>query len=302
MSRDSVYSNNQSVSNSMRTGGGYSSLLSDQVYNKHGRTGGSDPYKSSNEAYSKKQDWKKSSVYEDTKEYHDSRKYKRFNDLKLLNEQMINLANNLQPSSSPLEVLSQGQKGEIKDILMYRITKLSFVPLLFASIVVLNIIFIDSFFVTFMLLVIFVYVAVKILFYPAKLYYENVQYKTTKHAVLFYEEMDFWFKLSVANSLVSLFVLSIVSFVVAFYEERVVEVVLNLSKYSSQKDVITNYAANISFSYSLTLFSLSIIAMILFYFRFINYEYEENEKLKKQRSRDIENETVSRVRQIQKNK
>lgn len=290
---NATYNNNQSV---------HGSLLSDQVYNKHGTTGGKTPY-SNNNNYEDNQKWDEAKIYQtrDSSSV-ELRKYKRFNDLKLLNEQMINLGNIIQSENSPLEILSQGQKGEIKNLLMRRISKISFVPAIFYFLLVAIIVLTDYLLLTIIALGVYIFIIGRTFYYPAKLYYENVQFNTSPHAELFFEEMDFWFKMSVINTLVSLIILTIISIVGIFFEDSFINIIISISKSVTNpqiKEYLENYLTTINFSMSLFLAVLLNIAIILIYFKFINNEKTRNEALRKERSKNIRNQTKSRVQQIQ---
>ena len=300
------YTNTQNVHNTHRMKkGGYSSLLSDQVYNKHGRTGGSNPYNNNNSTYANKQNWDKSKIYQNSENINfENKRFPRFNDLKILNEQMINLANNMQSIDSPLEVLSQGQKGEIKNILMTRIFKISLAPALSALSLSLLVIFTNHLIITLLSLLFYVFVIGRTFYYPAKLYYENVQYKTTKHAELFFEEMDYWFKISAINTIVWFLMVAIFSFIMIFFEENIINVVLSITKSLKGESVVylINYAESISFSTAMFFLFILYISTIIVYFKFINNEKSKNEKLRQERLKNIRNETMSRVEQIQADK
>ena len=301
-----VNNSNQTTNNHASGGGmGYSSLLSDQVYNQNGRTGGANPYNGGKSTYADKQNWDKAQIYKDAETGEVVvRKYKRFNDLKLLNEQMINLANNMQPDDSPLEVLSQGQKGEIKNLLIGRIFKISFLPAIAVLLLTLTLVLTDHLLVTLSTLMLYIFIMGRTFFYPAKLYYENIQYKTTTHAKVFFEEMDFWFKTSVVNTLVLFSITSFVSLIIIFFEENIINLVVSISKNmkGSTHDMLLDYASSISFTYSLSFAIILYISTILFYFKFINKEKEKNEIIKESRIKDIRNQTMSRVEQIQADK
>jgi hypothetical protein len=298
--------NTNQINNSHMTGtGAYSSLLSDQIYNKHGRTGGQNPYKEDNKTYQEKQNWEKAPIYKDAQTNAEPvKKFKRFSDLKIINEQMISLANNIQSDNSPIEVLSQGQKGEIKNLLGVRILKISWLPSIAIVILTGTLVFTDYLLFTLMALVIYFYILGRTFFYPAKLYYENIQYTTTEHAKLFFEEVDFWYKTGVVQTLL-LFIISIIcSFIILFYEDNLVNFILNIANSSrdSMKQILIHYASTISFTYSLVLAIVLYIVTILMYFKFINKEKEKNTKLLIARIKDIRNQTMSRVEQIQMDK
>jgi hypothetical protein len=234
----------------------------------------------------------------------DLKKYTRFNDLKLLNEQMINLANNMQTEESPLEVLSQEQRGEIKVLLMKRVGKLSFLPAITALLLTLTIILTDYILITLIVLIFYFFVLGRVFFYPAKLYYENIQYKTSKHAEIFYEEMDFWYKLGVVNTFISIFVISVITFILIFFEDYVINILIDLSNNatSGTKDFLSNYVTSISFSYSLFFAFVLYIGTIIIYMKFINKEKSRNEVIRQERLKSIRNETMSRVEQSQTDK
>lgn len=305
---DNTYANNtRQTTNSYASNnlGPYSSLLQDQVYNKNSQTGGKNPYSEpQNSVYAKKQNWEEPKVYQQKEMVQKSQGYRRFHDLKILNEQIINLSNNMQPEESPLEVLSQGQKGEIKNLLWARIWKISLLPALGALLLTLTVILTDYLLVTLLMLTIYVYLVGRTFFYPAKLYYENIQFKTTKHARLFYEEMDFWFKLGVVKILMYFALVIIFTFVMIFFEDTVVANLLKISQYTDNtvKQGFLNYISTVSFSYSLLFLVLIYIGTIFLYFKFINQEKTKNDELLKIKMKHIRNQTMSRVEQIQADK
>lgn len=305
---DNTYANNtRQTTNSYASNnlGPYSSLLQDQVYNKNSQTGGKNPYSEpQNSVYAKKQNWEEPKVYQQKEMVQKSQGYRRFHDLKILNEQIINLSNNMQPEESPLEVLSQGQKGEIKNLLWARIWKISLLPALGALLLTLTVILTDYLLVTLLMLTIYVYLVGRTFFYPAKLYYENIQFKTTKHARLFYEEMDFWFKLGVVKILMYFALVIIFTFVMIFFEDTVVANLLKISQYTDNtvKQGFLNYISTVSFSYSLLFLVLIYLGTIFLYFKFINQEKTKNDELLKIKMKHIRNQTMSRVEQIQADK
>lgn len=278
----------------------HSRLLDKQVYrsdNPHAQSGGS--------VYANKNHYDSKNTYGPAIEgTQDLKKYTRFNDLKLLNEQMINLANNMQAEESPLEVLSQGQRGEIKVLLMRRVGKLSFLPAISALLLTLTIILTNHILITLVALIFYFFVIGRVFFYPAKLYYENIQYKTSKHAEIFYEEMDFWYKLGVVNTIISLLFISILTFILMFFEDYVINIFINFSNNATSgiKDFLSNYVTSISFSYSLFFVFVLYVGTIIIYMKFINKEKRRNEVIRQERLRSIRNETMSRVEQIQTDK
>lgn len=313
-SSNSVYSNQARQSRNTYSSdqhGVYSTLVSDQVYNKDGKTGGVNPYTNNGtQAYAKNQNWDKAKIYREQQNQANLGseipiKYKRFNDLKILNEQIINLSNNMQPEESPLEVLSQGQKGEIKNLLWSRIWKISFAPALSAIVLNLVVMFGDFMIATLFAFAFYIYVIGRTFFYPAKLYYENIQHKTTRHAKLFFEEMDFWYKMSVVKILAYMIFVIIATLVLAIYEDAIVDFMLtyfvNTSRIKEQQ-LLINYLSNISFSGTFVFLSLIYLLTIVAYFKFINQEKAKNEALLKVKLKNIRNQTMSRVEQIQADK
>jgi len=305
---DNTYSNNtRQTTNSYASNnlGPYSSLLQDQVYNKNSQTGGKNPYSDpQNSVYAKKQNWEEPKIYQQKDIAQKPQGYRRFHDLKILNEQIINLANNMQPEESPLEVLSQGQKGEIKNLLWARIWKISLLPALSAMLLTISVILTNYLLITLFMFTIYVYIVGRTFFYPAKLYYENIQFKTTKHARLFFEEMDFWFKLGVVKILIYFAVVILFTFIMVFFEDTVVTHLLELIKYTdnSVKQPVLNYISTISFSYTLLVLVFIYTGTIFLYFKFINQEKTKNDELLKIKLKHIRNQTMSRVEQIQADK
>lgn len=288
----------------MRTGlSPYSNNSQRGVYSKNGGT--QNPYRESN-VYANNSPYAKNNNFsgKEVDPLKEIKKYKRFNDLKILNEQMINLSNNMQPEESPLEVLSQGQKGEIKNLLGARVFKISMLPAISAFILTTTAIISNS--MIFVILAFFIYIFIigRTFFYPAKLYYENIQCKTTRHAKLFYEEMDFWFKLGVVNIYIYLSIAALGTLITIFFEEKILSFFLNIANKSSGsiKDSFVPYVENMSFSASLFIIFLFYISTMLFYFRFISKEKDVNQEKLNKKIKDIKSQTLSRVEQIQENK
>lgn len=292
------------INNAAGNGSAYSSLMSDQVYNKNGRSGGQNvyagksPYENNKNVHQDTQDWSHAPIYGQGGESGSQTKYTLFSDLKILNEQMINLANNMQPDDSPLAVLSQGIIGEIRVLLGKRIWGTSFVPafilLIIATVLMFNSIGIIS------IIAIFLYLTVTagVLFHPAKLFYENGQYKTNKFANEFYEEMDFWFKQGIVNSFVSSTLVSIAIIAIGLNEETIILIVSS----NLGEGMLQDYVSTISFSTSMYLLASSNFGMFFLYFKYINKQKEVSEIKRKERSKLIRNETLSRVEQIQADK
>lgn len=286
--------------------GTYSSLAQRQVYSKNASAGGQNPYRDDNNWASKNPYANNRGAYAGVEKgsSFEGKKYKRFNDLKLLNEQMMNLSNNMQPDESPLEVLSQGQKGEIKNLLGRRVFKLSILPALAAFLLTTTAILSNS--LVFVILAFFMYVFVmgRIFFYPAKLYYENIQCKTTRHAKLFFEEMDFWFKLGVVNTYIYFSIVAIFTFLTIFFEDYILSIFKSIANKSSGSvnEGIISYVNNMSFAMSLFILFLIYILTIFLYIKFVKKEKLINEEKLKKKLKDIRNQTMSRVEQIQSDK
>ncbi len=291
--------------------GTFSNLQKNQVYNGKEAFGSKDIYSSknnfaSNDTYSSKNPWRTDSSYgKDDAQEKVFPKYKRFSDLKILNENMMHMSNNTLPESTRIEILSQGEKGEIKNILSYRILQIALAPALSSLAVAAVIMFSGSLLISLFALFVYIGILVRTFFYPAKLYYENIKYKTTKPALRFFEEMDYWYKISVVNVYVYLVIVSIVIFVLSFYEEKVVSFAIKTllsAPNTIGSGTIKNYLESISFSWEFKAFAVFNIGMLAFYSRFVNKEKSLAEMQLKERMKQIRNETLTRVQQIQADK
>ena len=267
----------------------------------------------SNNAYANKNIWRDDNPYKTENVYGSdddktAPKYKRFSDLKILNENMMHMSNNTLPEESRIEILSQGEKGEIKNVLSYRIFQIAFVPALSSLAFGLLIIFTNSVFITMFGLFVYLGILVRTFFYPAKLYYENIKYKTTKPARAFFEEMDYWYKISVVNIYIYLVITSIFLFVASFYQDDLVTYlygVLDIDMKTTAGKSLTfqeKIISNIEFSTSLKVLALFNIVLLVIYARFANKEKSEAEKVLKERMRLIRNESLSRYMQVQEDK
>lgn len=291
--------NNSNEYNSAINGGvgKYSRLQDRQVYS------GKDTYDSNNK-YKKDSVYKNDSVYGEKDQRNEDPKYKRFADLKILNENMMHMSNNTLPDDSRIEILSQGEKGEIKNILSYRILKISIVPALISLALGLVVMLTDSYIVTLFSIFVYFAVLVRTFFYPAKLYYENIRYKTTKPARVFFEEMDYWYKVSVVKVYVYMVIASSIMFVASFYQDEIVELLIDkvISTPGFNSEFIYNYIASISFSIGLKGVAILNIVILVFYSKFANKEKDKAEADLQERMKKIRNETLSRVQQIQEDK
>ena len=214
------------------------------------------------------------------------------------------MSNNTLPDDSRIEILSQRDKGEVKMILAKRITTISTVPALVSFIFAFILVLTDNFIITLFAILIYITILVRVFFYPAVLYYENVKLRTTKPAKIYFDEMDYWFKLSVVKVYVSVVIASILIFVASFYEEELINVVIN--SFSIKNNLIPSSAVDfvkeISFSYSLKILAFSNILMLVGYSKFINKEKKKNQDILDERMKKIRNETMTRVEQIQADK
>ena len=291
--------NNSNEYNSAINGGvgKYSRLQDRQVYS------GKDTYDGNNK-YKKDSVYKNDSVYGEKDQRNEDPKYKRFADLKILNENMMHMSNNTLPDDSRIEILSQGEKGEIKNILSYRILKISIVPALMSLALGLVVMLTDSYIVTLFSIFVYFAVLVRTFFYPAKLYYENIRYKTTKPARVFFEEMDYWYKVSVVKVYVYMVIASSIMFVASFYQDEIVELLIDkvISTPGFNSEFIYNYIASISFSIGLKGVAILNIVILVFYSKFANKEKDKAEADLQERMKKIRNETLSRVQQIQEDK
>jgi len=309
--------NNNGFDSTTQTGvGRYSNLQKNQVYRDRDNFKNNDTYSSKNhwkndDVYGNKNTWKKDNPYATNDAYRDDGrqkekpKFKRFSDLKILNELMLHMSNNTLDEDSRIEILSQGEKGEIKNLLAYRIFKISLVPALSSLLLALVLIFTDNIVITLFGYMVYVGILIRTFFYPAKLYYENIKYKTTRPAKIFFEEMDYWYKISVVKVYVYLVIVSIVLFVVSFYQDEIIDWSLGLFTKSSVglgTDLITTYLSTVSFSFGLKFLAFFNIIILVLYAKFVNKEKTQAELELRTRMKKIRNETISRVEQIQRDK
>lgn len=296
--------------------GKYSNLQKNQVYRERDNFKNNDTFSSKNpwrndDVYGNKNPWKKDNpyatndVYRDDGRQKEKPKYRRFSDLKILNELMLHMSNNTLDEDSRIEILSQGEKGEIKNLLAYRIFKISAVPALSSLLLALVIVFTDNILITLFAYMVYMGILVRTFFYPAKLYYENIKYKTTRPAKMFFEEMDYWYKISVVKIYVYLVIVSIVLFIASFYQDEIIDWSLGLFTKSSVglgTDRITSYLSTVSFSFGLKFLAFFNIVILVVYAKFVNKEKTKAELELRARMKKIRNETISRVEQIQRDK
>jgi len=276
----------------------------DDVYRDNNPYNQRNVYRQDN-VYKKDNVYKRNDVYarqNGTIKQEKNEKYTRFNDLKLINEQIISLSNNTLADDAPIEVISQGMRGEIKNLLSTRILKISFIPSIFILLIAINLIVLDKFLITFILLILYVIILVRFMFFPAKLFYENIKYTTNKYALQFYEEVDYWFKISSINTILFLFASSLIVFVGSFFEDSLVKFLLE-NLHISNNTILnstaqTEFVKNIHFSISMKLLALVPILTIIAYFFFINKEKRINELEKKKRIMNINKEIKTRAEQI----
>lgn len=278
----------------------YSNLQKNQVFKQGNSYQNRSPYETKN-------NWKNDSAYSNNNNENfeiERPKYKRFNDLKILNEKMMHMANNTLSDDSHIEILSQGEKGEIKNILSERMIKVSLVPALVSFALGLVVTITDNIIITIFSTFVYFAIFARVFFYPAKLYYENIRHKTTSSAKLFFEEMDYWYKISVVKIYIYLVISSILMFIASFYQDEVIEFLISFFPNTNgiNKDLTSDYLSSISFSVSLKLVALLNIVMLVVYSKFVNKEKSQAEKLLKDKKVKIRNETISRVQQIQKDK
>jgi len=233
----------------------------------------------------------------------DKRKYLRFNDLKLLNEFMVHLANNTLPDGSRIDILSQGMLGEIKNILSSRIFKIAIIPALMSIVMALLFALSGYFILDAFGMLVYIAILIRVFYYPAKLYYSNIRYTTCLPAKTFFEEMSYWFKMSVFNTYGSMITVAILLFVLSFFQEPIINYFLthigHISSSLIHTNKITKYIANISFSISWKLFPLFMIFLLFLYAKFVSREKTHNEAIKEKILKEIRNETISTVRAIQ---
>jgi hypothetical protein len=289
--------------------GTYSNLQQGQVYKDKGG-GNKDPYAKKDTYGIGRNPYRQDSVYanNDSPYSEDDRilpKYRRFADLKILNEIMMHMSNNTLSDDSRIEILSQGEKGEIKNILSYRILKISIVPALLSLIFGLVVIISNSFTVILFTAFVFFALLVRTFFYPAKLYYENIKYKTTTPAKAFYEEMDYWYKISVVKVYIYLTIVSIFMFVVSFYEDEVIlmfaQQIESFPKLANM-EFVGEYFKTVSFGLGLKMIALFNVLLLVLYSKFANKEKDAAEIELREKMKKIRNETLSRVEQIQADK
>lgn len=292
--------------------GKFSNLQRDQVHKSKDTFSnkGNNPFSSNNQwknenDWSEKNPFRKDNVYANDGREKEKPRFKRFADLKILNEYMMHMSNNTLPEDSRIEVLSQGEKGEIKNLLAYRIVKISLVPALMSLLMGIVLVFSDYFLLTLFSLLVYFAVLVRTFFYPAKIYYENVKLKTTRPAKLFFEEMDYWYKLSVVKVYLYTVIASIVLFVLSFYEDDMINLLIAYgSKLQNPhtREMIEGYINTINFSASLKAMAFLNIGMLVYYSKFANSEKAKAEKELNKRMKLIRNESISRVQQIQEDK
>jgi hypothetical protein len=296
--------------------GTYSNLQSDQVFRNRNDFKNNDMSSNKNQwknddVFSSKNPWKKdnpyasNNVYEEDGVQKEQPKYKRFSDLKILNELMLHMSNNTLDENSRIEILSQGEKGEIKNLLATRILKIALIPALTSLLMGCIFMFSENFILDIFVYMVYVAILVRTVFYPAKLYYENIKYTTTRPAKMFFEEMDYWYKVSVVNIFVFLTVVSLSLFILSFYQEEIINEILKfIPTYSiaSKIDKLTAYLSTINFSTDLRLLVMFNVLVFFSYIKFINNEKSKEELELKNRLKKIRNETISRVEQIQQDK
>ena len=307
--------NNSLYSNKSNSSDVYSNLNKGRVYqDRNSRQ--KDTFSNKNQwknddVYANKNPWEKKNpyasndVYKDDATQKEQPKYKRFSDLKILNELMLHMSNNTLDENSRIEILSQGEKGEIKNLLAYRIFKISLVPALSSIILALVIIFTQNILISLFAYMVYLGILVRTFFYPAKLYYENIKYKTTRPAKMFFEEMDYWYKISVVKIYVYLTIVSIGFFIASFYQDEIIDASLRLFTNSSiglGTDEITQYLSTVEFSLGLKILAFFNIFLLVLYARFVNKEKTQAEIELRERVKKIRNETISRVEQIQRDK
>jgi len=282
---NTVY-NSQNSSSSIHNSN-YSRLMEKQVYRDN------NAYKEEN-----------NKAFESNSAYSDKQRIKlaRFNDLKILNENLINLSNNLIKNESPLTILSQREKGEVKNILGKRVFVISFttafVSLLFACVIFFS----NHSLVIMAFFAFYIFIIGRTFYYPAKLYYENIQFITNKHATLYFEEMDYWWKLSVANMIMALLISSIALLYVATFEYDIVYYLTELVKSKNNNLHLINYISHLSFSTGFTYLAIFNFLIIIMYFKFINKEKAISLQEQEERIKASRNETLSRVQQIRADK
>ncbi|WP_457748575.1 hypothetical protein [Sulfurimonas sp.] len=309
--------NNNGFDSITQTGAGrYSNLQRNQVYRDRDNFKNNDTFSSKNpwkndDVYGSKNPWKKDNPYASNNVYADDGtqkerpKYRRFSDLKILNELMLHMSNNTLDEDSRIEILSQGEKGEIKNLLAARIFKISLVPALASLALAVVIVFTDNLLISLFAYMVYMGILVRTFFYPAKLYYENIKYKTTRPAKIFFEEMDYWYKISVVKIYVYLTIVSIILFVASFYQDEIIDAALGLFTKSSVglgTDAITSYLSTVEFSFGLKFLAFYNILILVVYAKFVNKEKTQAELELRSRMKKIRNETISRVEQIQRDK
>ena len=288
--------------------GAHSNLQHKQVYKDQGNYKNQDTYGSKNayktdSVYGSKDPYGKDEVYDKDEVLRP--KFKRFSDLKILNENMMHMSNNTLSDESRIEILSQGERGEIKNLLSSRILKIAFVPALSSLALGFLLVLSSSFLIGLFGLLVYMGLLVRTFFYPAKLYYENIKFKTTKPANAFFEEMDYWYKISVVNIYVYLIIVSIILFVISFYQDELIEKSIEILSGANGKirsEKVENFLSAISFGITLKLLAVFNIGVLVMYSKFANKEKEIAEGKLLVRMRAIRNENLSRVQQVQADK
>lgn len=233
----------------------------------------------------------------------EKKKFLRFNDLKILNEFMVHLANNTLPNNSRIDVLSQGLLGEIKNILADRIFKIAIIPALVSIVLALVLALTNNFLIMAIAVLIYLGILVRVFFYPAQLYYSNIRYTTCVPATTFYEEMEYWFKMSVFNTFGSMITVAILLFVGSFFQQDIVNYLIahlgHVSATSSFAHSFTKYLATISFSISWKVLSIGIFLILFLYSKFVTRAKQINEEIRDSILEEIRNETISSISKIQ---
>ena len=242
---------------------------------------------------------------EQLKQEKKEKKYLRFNDLKLLNEFMMHLANNTLADNSRIDILGQGMLGEIKNLLADRIFKIAIIPALMSIILALTFAVSKYFVIDTFALLIYLGVLVRVFYYPAKLYYANIRYTTCLPAQTFFDETKYWFRMSVFHTFASMIIVAVLLFVLSFFQHSIIQFLLfhfgHISAtLGTQK--INKFIASISFSISWKIFPLFIIFLLFFYVKFINKEKKINEAIKEKILKEIRDETISPVKAVQENR
>jgi len=290
--------------------GQYSNLQKNQIFRDRDNYGSKGTYENKN-PYESKNPYASNNPYESKNPYATSEKekfipkFKRFNDLKILNEKMMHMSNNTLSDDSRIEIVTQGELGEIKNLLAGRILKVPLAPLFSSLAFGLVIMFTDNIFITLISLFIYLGILVRTFFYPARLYYENIKYKTTRAAKMYYEEMDYWYKIYVVKVYVYLIIASIAIFVASFYQDEIIAFfTTHFLKNNGvmQSGLMHEYIKTISFSVSLKFLAVLNIIILIAYSKFANNQKLQAEIMLKDKMKKIRNEKISRVQKIQADK